>query len=120
VDLDAELTPRGWAKNKRLWTVDKVESVSRDVMAGLKFLHEHHIVHGDLKPSNFMRDPRTGFVKLIDLGASRRWVRLHNIAKERTSAVEELDQAVKEGFAEIPKAGLILCEGLGSLTGSPQ
>lgn len=36
VDLDAELTPRGWAKSKRLWTVEKVESISRDVIAGLK------------------------------------------------------------------------------------
>jgi hypothetical protein len=36
VDLDAELTPRGWAKSKRLWTVEKVELVSRDVIAGLK------------------------------------------------------------------------------------
>ena len=36
VDLDAELTPRGWAKIKRLWTVEKVESVSRDVMNGLQ------------------------------------------------------------------------------------
>jgi len=120
VELDAEISSRGWVKNKRLWTVEKVESVSRDVMAGLEFLHEHHIVHGDLKPSNFMRDPKTGCVKLIDLGASRRWVRLHNVAKERTSAVEDLDQAVKEGIASIPKAGDILCEGLGSLTGSPQ
>jgi hypothetical protein len=36
VDLDAELTPRGWAKSKRLWTVEKVESVAKDVIAGLK------------------------------------------------------------------------------------
>lgn len=36
VDLDAELTSKGWAKSKRLWTVEKVELVSRDVIAGLK------------------------------------------------------------------------------------
>ncbi|UZJ56441.1 hypothetical protein CBS101457_005761 [Exobasidium rhododendri] len=119
VDLDSEMSAKGWVKNKRFWTVEKVEMVSRDVVAGLRFLHEHHIVHGDLKPSNFMRDPKTGVVKLIDLGASRRWVRLPNVAKERTSAVEELDQAYKEGLATIPKIGEVLCEGLGSLTGSP-
>lgn len=88
-------------------------------MPSLQFLHEHHVVHGDLKPSNFMRCPKTGHVKLIDLGASRRWVRLHNCDKERTSAVEELDQAVKCGYVDMAKPGQILCEGLGSLTGSP-
>lgn len=59
------------------------------------------------------------YPKLIDLGASRRWVRLHNVAKERTTAVEELDQAVRDGHIRPPQPGEILCEGLGSLTGSP-
>ena len=66
-----------------------------------------------------MRDAKTGAVKLIDLGASRRWVRLHNMAKERTTAVEEMDQAVQNGHLEPQRADDLLCEGLGSLTGSP-
>lgn len=119
VDLDAELTSRGWSKSKQVWSVEKVESTAKDAIAGLKFLHSHAIVHGDLKPSNFMRDARSGAVKLIDLGASRRWVRLHNLAKERTTAVEELDQAVQNGQIEMQRPEDILCEGLGSLTGSP-
>lgn len=119
VDLDAELTSRGWSKSKQVWSVEKVENTAKDAIAGLKFLHSHAIVHGDLKPSNFMRDARTGAVKLIDLGASRRWVRLHNLAKERTTAVEELDQAVQNGQIEMQRPEDILCEGLGSLTGSP-
>lgn len=64
VELDAELTPRGWAKSRKIWSVEKVESICRDTMAGLKFLHDHNVVHGDLKPSNFMRDAKTGAVKV--------------------------------------------------------
>lgn len=64
VELDAELTQRGWAKTKRAWTIEKVELVAKDAIAGLAFLHEHNIVHGDLKPSNFMRDARTGSIKV--------------------------------------------------------
>jgi hypothetical protein len=62
----------------------------------------------------------TFMVQLIDLGASRRWVRLHNADKERTAAVEEYDQSVRNGQSRVAKPGEILCEGLGSLTGSPQ
>lgn len=36
VDLDAELTPQGWARSKQLWSVKKVESVCKDVICGLK------------------------------------------------------------------------------------
>jgi hypothetical protein len=36
VDLDVMLTPRGWVKNRGLWTVEQVEGVAREVAAGLK------------------------------------------------------------------------------------
>lgn len=44
-------------------------------------------------------------------------MRLHNAAKEQTSAVDDIDHAIRDGLADPPKA--VLCEGLGSLTGSP-
>ncbi|CAO1614294.1 unnamed protein product [Sympodiomycopsis kandeliae] len=119
VDLDSVLTPEGWSKKQRQWTFQEVEDVSRDIAGGLAFLHTNHIVHGDLKPSNVMRDAKTGSAKLIDLGASRRFVCVPNQYKESTTAVEELDQFIEEGTLPPQTAQMIHTEGLGSLTGSP-
>lgn len=84
-----------------------------------QFLHEHNVTHGDLKPSNLMLDPRTGVVKIIDLGASRRFVHLSNRERNNRRAVEQQDrQALLNGRA-VPRLAPELCEGLGSLTGSP-
>ncbi|PWN97453.1 kinase-like protein [Tilletiopsis washingtonensis] len=120
VDLDVMLTPRGWVKNRGLWTVEQVEGVAREVAAGLKFLHAHCLVHGDLKPANLMRCAKTGVVKLIDLGATRRWIRLPVTAKESSTIVEEVDALIKDGRLSLSDyTSDLVCEGLGSLTGSP-
>lgn len=77
------------------------------------------MTHGDLKPSNLMLDPRTGVVKIIDLGASRRFVHLSNRERNNRSAVEDLDRQVIERGRRPTRLAPELCEGLGSLTGSP-
>lgn len=77
------------------------------------------MTHGDLKPSNLMLDPRTGIVKIIDLGASRRFVHLSNAERDNRRAVEELDRETLAHGRPLPRLPPQLCEGLGSLTGSP-
>lgn len=148
VDLDAILTPKGWVKRRRQWSHLEVEEVARDVALGLSFLHANFsgytdhvevkstpcfsadaacwplfnpvaVVHGDLKPSNIMRDAKTGAAKLIDLGASRRFVCVPNLYKESTTAVEEFDQFLADGSVPPQNASMVHTEGLGSLTGSP-
>lgn len=42
VELDAQLTSKGWQKRKREWSHREVEDVARDVAAGLAFLHANH------------------------------------------------------------------------------
>ena len=44
-----------------------VASVLSKVAEGLAFLHAHHVVHGDLKPSNVLVDDH-GLPRIIDLG----------------------------------------------------
>lgn len=66
-----------------------------------------------------MLDPRTGVVKIIDLGASRRFVHLSNRERNNRSAVEDLDRQVIERGRAPTRLAPELCEGLGSLTGSP-
>ncbi|PWN46397.1 hypothetical protein IE81DRAFT_6997 [Ceraceosorus guamensis] len=120
VDLDAQLTPRGWVKSRTPWTVAQVEAAARDVAKGLRFLHSHCVAHGDLKPSNLMRCAKTGVVKLIDLGASRRWVRLPVDKMSSTDVVEALDEAIISGrLSRDDYTRDVICEGLGSFTGSP-
>jgi hypothetical protein len=43
----------------------------RQAALGLQYLHEHGLVHRDVKPANLMRTPH-GDVKVLDLGLSRR------------------------------------------------
>ncbi|CBQ73147.1 conserved hypothetical protein [Sporisorium reilianum SRZ2] len=119
IEIDAERTAQGWVKSSGTWTHERVEKVALEVMQGLQFLHEHNVTHGDLKPSNLMLDPRTGVVKIIDLGASRRFVKLSNKERNNRSAVEEQDQQRLVHGLPVARLAPELCEGLGSLTGSP-
>ncbi|EST05438.1 Protein kinase domain protein [Kalmanozyma brasiliensis GHG001] len=119
IEIDAERTPHGWTKSKKTWTHERVEKVAFEVMQGLQFLHEHNVTHGDLKPSNLMLDPRSGVVKIIDLGASRRFVHLSNRERNNRSAVEDQDRQLLDRHRPVTRLAPELCEGLGSLTGSP-
>lgn len=77
------------------------------------------MTHGDLKPSNLMLDPRTGVSKIIDLGANRRFVHLSNKERNNRRAVEDQDRHLLARRLPVPRLAPELCEGLGSLTGSP-
>ncbi|TKY85869.1 hypothetical protein EX895_005410 [Sporisorium graminicola] len=119
IEIDAERTSQGWIKSNATWTQERVEKAALEVMQGLQFLHEHNVTHGDLKPSNLMLDPRTGVVKIIDLGASRRFVKLPNKERNNRSAVEEQDRQRLANGQPMTRLAPEFCEGLGSLTGSP-
>ncbi|KAK1428959.1 hypothetical protein QVD17_17800 [Tagetes erecta] len=50
---------------------DSVHDLARDLVRGLRFLHEKGIIYCDLKPSNILLD-ENGRTKLCDFGLSRK------------------------------------------------
>lgn len=50
---------------------DEVMAFLRDVLPILHHLHQHRIIHRDIKPTNFRRPPGAAHWWLVDLGASQ-------------------------------------------------
>ena len=46
-------------------------SIARQIASGLDCAHEHHVLHGDIKPSNILIT-REGIVKIVDFGLARK------------------------------------------------
>jgi serine/threonine protein kinase len=56
---------------KRSWlTLGQRLGIGRQLIEGVRCLHEHGIVHGDLKPENVIIDPATLKIRFIDFGVS--------------------------------------------------
>ena len=55
---------------KGTMAIREIESIMRQLLAGLRHLHAHRIVHRDLKPSNIFIKPDHG-VKIGDFGVAR-------------------------------------------------
>ena len=47
-----------------------VWDILRQIIRGLKYLHDNNIIHGDLKPQNLLVSP-DGFIKIGDFGLSK-------------------------------------------------
>ena len=56
--------------DKRQMAIREIESIMRQLVAGLRHLHAHGIVHRDLKPANIFIKPCKG-VKIGDFGLAR-------------------------------------------------
>lgn len=62
---------------KRVYELDSTNRINEkvlsrvaiSVLAGLDYLHQHHIIHRDIKPSNILLD-KYGNIKLCDFGVS--------------------------------------------------
>ncbi|KAF5364141.1 hypothetical protein D9756_000149 [Leucocoprinus leucothites] len=51
-----------------------IKSYLRCLMAALRDIHDRKIIHRDVKPANFLFDPRTGIGTLCDFGLASRMV----------------------------------------------
>ena len=53
-------------------TLDQVKQIGGQLISSIKYLHEHKIIHQDLKPSNILFSGDYEKIKLTDLGISNR------------------------------------------------
>ncbi|KAJ3037634.1 hypothetical protein HDV00_001439 [Rhizophlyctis rosea] len=49
----------------------QIRQYMRTLLSALAHVHEHHIIHRDVKPSNFLYDPEAGTGVLVDFGLAQ-------------------------------------------------
>ena len=57
-------------KTRGRMSLEEVHLVTRQVAAGLQFIHDHQVIHRDIKPANIFIGP-DGHATLLDLGVAR-------------------------------------------------
>lgn len=84
-------------KRNAPYTETAVYNYLNQILDGLKAIHSKDLLHLDLKPANIMKTPN-GYVKLIDLGASKDYIggegatRFTGVARtERYAPPEQVD-----------------------------
>jgi serine/threonine protein kinase len=59
---------KGTPLNRHKFSFADVESITKQLLEALQFIHGKNIVHGDLKPANIVYDHKTKRVTIIDFG----------------------------------------------------
>lgn len=55
------------------WTIEELKTFSKNILKGLKVLHDMNIIHRDVKPSNIIYDDEKNLYLLIDFGISTKF-----------------------------------------------
>ena len=63
-------------------TIDQFINIASQLVNAVSAIHQQHIIHKDIKPSNIVINPKTGNVKIIDFGLA---TLLHQETKELTA-----------------------------------
>lgn len=65
-----------------------------DCLRGLHYLHQHGVIHGDIKPQNLLMS-KGGTIKIADFGAAV--VLQHEVCLARACVYYELHKTVRGG-----------------------
>lgn len=100
-----------------------VISMLKSVLQVLKFVHEHRVIHRDIKPDNIIRNSQDNNLVLIDFGAVKKMQPPSNETELATVAIGTRGYAAPEQLAGHPRLssdiyalGMI---GIQALTGVP-
>ena len=61
-----------------IFTMAHVKGITKQILAGLEYMHSHWYVHRDLKPANVFVDTTTGTCKIGDFGFARTFATPHS------------------------------------------
>ncbi|XP_077987175.1 serine/threonine-protein kinase Kist-like [Glandiceps talaboti] len=68
--LDCGLRDLIYKNNDKGLSLYSIQTICRDILQTLDYVHSKGIIHADIKPANLMWCPQEGCVKLIDFGLS--------------------------------------------------
>ncbi|MEW5857762.1 MAG: serine/threonine-protein kinase, partial [Cyanobacteriota bacterium] len=76
-------------EQQEAFTEEEIRDLLNDLLPVLQFVHEHQVIHRDIKPTNIIKRKRDGKFVLIDFGISKKLTVGTGITKTGTKAGTE-------------------------------